>query len=60
MIGLYGIGGLGKTTLCNSLCNHYYAEYAGKVSIVEFSAHDQKHIDLEIYTSRSESIDKSK
>ena len=29
--GLYGVGGIGKTTLCKSLCNDYRHKFNGKV-----------------------------
>lgn len=31
MAGIYGMSGLGKTTLCKVLCNHYRQEFKGKV-----------------------------
>lgn len=30
-IGIYGTGGMGKTTLCKSLCNDYFVKFNGKV-----------------------------
>ena len=34
------MGGLGKTTLCKVMCNHYFAEFGGNVI----------HIDLKLNT----------
>lgn len=36
MLGLYGMGGMGKTLICKALCNRFYSEYAGRVCHVEF------------------------
>ena len=30
-IGVYGMGGTGKTTLCKVMCNYYFAEFGGNV-----------------------------
>ena len=36
MVGLYGVGGIGKTTACKSLCNELFMELGGRVCHVEF------------------------
>ena len=35
IVGFYGVGGIGKTTICKTLCNHLCEEFEGKVSHVE-------------------------
>ena len=35
MVGLHGMGGVGKTTLTRALCNQMYGEFSGKVCHVE-------------------------
>ena len=35
VVGVYGVGGLGKTTVCKALYNSQYAEYDGRVCLVE-------------------------
>lgn len=35
VIGLYGVGGTGKTTLCKTLCNGFFPDFAGKVCHLE-------------------------
>jgi GTPase SAR1 family protein len=36
MLGVYGVGGIGKTTACKVLCNDYFEEFEGKVCHIEF------------------------
>ena len=36
MVGLYGVGGIGKTTACKSLCKDLFSEFDGRVCHVEF------------------------
>lgn len=35
VVGVYGMGGLGKTLLCKALCNAFHSEFAGRVLHVE-------------------------
>lgn len=35
ILGLHGMGGVGKTRLCMALCNHFHTEYIGKICYVE-------------------------
>jgi GTPase SAR1 family protein len=34
-LGVYGVGGIGKTTACKVLCNDYFEEFEGKVCHIE-------------------------
>lgn len=42
-LGLYGMGGLGKTTMCKALCSHFSSEFGSKVFHVELGGHDEEH-----------------
>ncbi len=35
MIGLYGMGGMGKTQICKMMCNEMDGDFVGKVCHVE-------------------------
>jgi nitrogenase subunit NifH len=35
---MYGVGGIGKTTMCKTLCNELSNEYEGQVCHVEFES----------------------
>lgn len=47
-IGLYGMGGIGKTTLCKSLCNDYHAEFNGKVWHAELGKKSAEEIQKDV------------
>ncbi|KAG0624136.1 hypothetical protein M758_3G226900 [Ceratodon purpureus] len=47
-IGLYGMGGIGKTTICKSLCNDYFAEFNGKVWHVELGKKGVEEIQKDV------------
>lgn len=35
VMGLYGMVGIGKTSICKALCNEFYTEFHGKVCHAE-------------------------
>lgn len=35
LVGLYGVAGIGKTTICQTLCNEYFTKMRGRVFHVE-------------------------
>ncbi|KAG0559634.1 hypothetical protein KC19_10G120200 [Ceratodon purpureus] len=37
VMGLYGIGGIGKTTMCKAMCNEVFERYEGRVCHVELN-----------------------
>ncbi|KAG0559628.1 hypothetical protein KC19_10G119600 [Ceratodon purpureus] len=37
VMGLYGIGGIGKTTMCKALCNEVFERFGGQVCHVELN-----------------------
>lgn len=39
VVGVHGMGGIGKTLLCKALCNVYHAEFSGRVLHVELKGH---------------------
>jgi GTPase SAR1 family protein len=34
-LGLYGMGGVGKSTFCEAMCSYFQAEFRGRVCHVE-------------------------
>jgi GTPase SAR1 family protein len=46
MLGLYGMGGVGKTTMCKALCNRFQHRFQGRVCHVELGPRE-KYLDLQ-------------
>lgn len=42
VVGLYGMGGIGKTTIAKVLCNQKFGEFAGKVCLVELGPNKER------------------
>ena len=38
LVGIYGVGGIGKTTACKVLCNGLSQEFKGKVSYIDLGS----------------------
>jgi uridine kinase len=44
VVGIYGVGGIGKTTTCKTLSNELLQEFEGKVSHVELDSESPKEL----------------
>ena len=64
-LGLYGMGGIGKTTLCKDLCHHFQKDFSGRVCHVDFGEPSdavlrQKQVLGELCSIRDEELDRIK
>lgn len=48
MLGLYGMGGLGKSTICKAPCNHFQEEFCGRVCHVELGNEDPLSLQMQV------------
>ena len=51
MIGLYGLGGMGKTEICKMMCNEMDGEFDGKVCHVELGNQNEHELVHEMLTT---------
>ena len=51
MIGLYGMGGMGKTEICKMMCNEMDGEFDGKVCHVELGSQSEHELVTEVLTT---------
>ena len=51
MIGLYGLGGMGKTQICKLMCNELDGEFDGKVCHVELGKQSKHELIKKILTT---------
>lgn len=48
VVGLYGVGGIGKTTICKAMCNDLSKEYRGRVAHVELESGSEDELLKEV------------
>ena len=51
MIGLYGMGGMGKTQICKMMCNEMDGEFDGKVCHVELGKQSKHKLVKKVLTT---------
>lgn len=48
VVGLYGVGGIGKTTICKVLCNKLFKELRGRVCHTDLKSASQLELFQEV------------
>ena len=48
VVGLYGMGGMGKTSICKALCNEFSSEFHGRVCHAELGRGSKEELMREV------------
>ena len=48
VVGVYGIGGIGKTTICKALCNDLSEQHQGRVAHAEMESRPESEVLKEV------------
>lgn len=54
IVGLYGMGGIGKTSICKALCNENSTKFRGRVCLVELEKKNEEESLREVVQSLSD------
>jgi Ni2+-binding GTPase involved in maturation of urease and hydrogenase len=55
VVGLYGVGGIGKTSICKVLCNEYSGEFKGRVCHAELERKSEEELLQDVLESLTDS-----
>ena len=44
VVGLYGMGGIGKSSICKALCNEFFTEFRGRVCYAELERRSEEEL----------------
>ena len=44
VVGLYGMGGIGKSSICKALCNDFFTEFCGRVCYAELERRSEEEL----------------
>ena len=58
VVGLYGMGGIGKSSICKALCNEFFREFRGRVCYAELERTSKEELLQDVLRNlRQESLE---